>query len=694
MITRCDHCGSKFEVSAELVNSSDPGVRCGECLSLFDARANLFNETEYRKSAATLKPVQKRKPAKVAEIVDPDFLETADTVAVEHIYTSAGVKSREISREQGFTVDHFHSDITNPDTAPLSDHQADYQRTQPRAYGPDSKYPTDIEFERTLATESALPDRDRTDISDRLDDYKKAGKTTYPDSSDPEDNRELSDSELYQLALTDGELPDHELADRDLATSDLVDPDLKGPDSPNRKRQNLRDQEQRALQIEPERDFSELSSVDIALDQSRLDERREEAFARRDIDQQSDFDDRNLARDSGIVGKEDSHYTPDDVLKRPAVLRDNGRRPEEATRFNSDTPEFDISLDDDQHTVISAGPGQSEQTKYELPLGELPGREQLRRERPDSQRTHSHRRVLLAESSTENDTRQPADYKSVAKEHALGERTVNPAVHDRKAIDQSYRSPTSNRPAGHHDEIKDDVASGTDSRSRSAVSDGVPDKRKESVRESSVRKSPIHESSAQEMRRYQRYRPAVDVDHVDDEPLDDQQMDDVVTQTSPRTVTQQRSSAGALFWMVGLVLAIGLLLFAARGLIANMNLPEPVITAFCQLTGCVPDQAKKNVDQLQTMRKRLYPHPEIENAIVISVDVVNNSIYKQPLPTLAVSLLNEDDEPVAERDFASADYEVVDGSEAGYLMPNEPTRIKIEVINTGLAAADVELAFK
>ncbi len=659
MITRCDHCGSKFEVSAELVNSSDPGVRCGECLSLFDARANLFNETEHRKSTATLKPVQKRMPAKAAETVDPEFLETADTVAVEHIYTSAGVKSRAVSREQGFTEDYFHSDIASPNPAPLSDHQAEYQRTQPRAYGPDSKYPTDIEFERTLATESALPDRDRTDISYRQDEHGNAGNTNYPDSSDPVDNRQLSESELYQLALTDGELTDGEIANRDLSTTDLADPDLKGLDSPNRKQQNLRDQEQRALQIEPERDFSELSSVDIALDQSRRDERRKEASARRGIDRQSGFDDRNLARHTGIVSREDSHYKPEDVLNRPAVLRDNGRRPQEATHFKSDTPEFDISLDDDQHRVEFAGTDQSQPTKREQPEGEQPMGGQIGRERPDSQRTHSHRRVLLTESDAESDTRQSADYKSAAKAHTIEDRTANSAAHDRKALDQSDRS------------------------------------RRESVRQSPAHESPaheapVHESSAQEMRRYQRYRPAVDVDQVDDEPLDDQQMDNVVTQTS----THQRSSAGALFWMVGLVLAIGLLLFAARGLIANMNLPEPVITAFCQLTGCVPDQAKKNVDQLQVMRKRLYPHPEIENAIVISVDVFNNSIYKQPLPTLAVSLLNEADEPVAERDFASADYEVVDGSEPGFLMPNEPTRIKIEVINTGLAAADVELAFE
>lgn len=42
MITRCNQCGTKFEISAELVQSDDPSVRCGECLSVFDARAQLI----------------------------------------------------------------------------------------------------------------------------------------------------------------------------------------------------------------------------------------------------------------------------------------------------------------------------------------------------------------------------------------------------------------------------------------------------------------------------------------------------------------------------------------------------------------------------------------------------------------------------------------------------------------------------
>lgn len=39
--TCCSSCHTVFEVSRELLNSSDTRVRCGECLSIFDALANL-----------------------------------------------------------------------------------------------------------------------------------------------------------------------------------------------------------------------------------------------------------------------------------------------------------------------------------------------------------------------------------------------------------------------------------------------------------------------------------------------------------------------------------------------------------------------------------------------------------------------------------------------------------------------------
>ena len=44
--TCCSNCKTVFEVSVELLSSTDTRVRCGECLSIFDALANLRDDDE------------------------------------------------------------------------------------------------------------------------------------------------------------------------------------------------------------------------------------------------------------------------------------------------------------------------------------------------------------------------------------------------------------------------------------------------------------------------------------------------------------------------------------------------------------------------------------------------------------------------------------------------------------------------
>ncbi len=594
MITRCNHCGSKFEVSAELVFSTDPGVRCGECMSLFDARANLYDESSDRKTTASFKPVQRSRPMQNAaeslnapgsNYLDSDYLETADTVATEHVYTSAGAKhiaeSNTVGSTQAAGGNSYPDDETgnrpsngfDDATANKPDHRPVYQ---PR-YGVDDDYASDLEFERTVTTESSLPDR------------------------------------------VDAPVADHVLDDQKHA---------------RRKQQDLREREVRALQMEPARDYKQSSDTASPYrdntGRDRTDPR--DSYSRRDperarrrdpdrgpyrSDHRSDhYESRNnktrvpaTGRQSDIDSGRDTRLIPDDVVRRSGIVRDNGRRTQDATRFKPSTPDFDRSLNDDRAAD--------------------------RRPRADAD-----------DAARRGDARR-------AKEQ------IKDTLPDNQG---GYR---------HGDRYKENTPNAR------------PDLQHE---RSAVSETSAPETSAQEMRRYQQHRPTVETSSIQD--------DDILAERKPQTNIQPRSGIGTLFWMAGLVVAIGLLLFAARGFIAKMNLPEPVISSFCQVTGCVPPQIVKDVSQLQTMRKRLYPHPDIDDAMVISVDVINNSVFKQPLPTLAVSLMNAGSEVVAERNFDSVNYEVVDGSEPGLLMPGEPTRLKIEIIDTGLAATEVELAYE
>ncbi len=111
MITRCNQCGTKFEISAQLLNADDPTVRCGECMAVFDARAELVDETTddvplltktasnsgpggRAENQASDDPLRKgslesnRQQAALSAqyAIEPADLETADTLVIERSF--------------------------------------------------------------------------------------------------------------------------------------------------------------------------------------------------------------------------------------------------------------------------------------------------------------------------------------------------------------------------------------------------------------------------------------------------------------------------------------------------------------------------------------------------------------------------------------------------------------------------------
>jgi len=428
--------------------------------------------------------------------------------------------------------------------------------------------------------------------------------------------------------------------------------------------------------MEPERDFE--SSASFEQYDSRLHaENRHTANRRAEARvNQTSIDDGDLAPDAGITAREDHAFIPDDVLKRSTVLRDDGRRDD--LQFRADTPRFATSLGDSRRDGSRLKIREPQASTVDTSAGT---QEDLTEDRVGD-RTQAEDRLRGAvrkETRTDNDKARRADKtrridEARRTDEAIAGNGYRPETRSSESREE-HREPESRRT---------EESRPNSERLEKLHSSEFQHLFDQDVDELAVqdRQLEVAGSSAQEMRRYQHYRPSVDVD--------------VAPDVTDEDATSRHRGLGikSVLWLVGLCAAICLLLFAARNVIANMNLPEPLITGFCQVTGCVPAEAKKNVDQLKTMRKSLYPHPEIENALVISVDVINDSVYKQPYPTLAVTLLDADGGTIAERAFESVDYEVVDGGESGFLMPGNPTRFKVEVVDTGLDAEELELVFE
>ena len=656
MITRCDHCGSTFEVSAELLNSGDPSVRCGECMSLFDARANLYDEADFLRASENLKPVRKNRVGDhQAETVDSEYLETAETLAVEHVYTAAGVVASTSNRTRGSTAA-----PTPPDFDGQPDIDLARRSDRHREHRVDNIYPQDLEFERTVATESVHvninPDAGYRDGARSRRDY-------HDDSRSRDSHR-------------DNTVTRREAQHRQQAT---------------------REREQRALQLEPERDYKSQTIVEgqgSRADAARSADQQQlrQVDHSRAVNKSAESKDRNRSRadhkpidesdlvdDAGNYARGNHAFIPDDVLKKSVVHRDDGRR-DDNLQFRSDTPRFATSPRDRRSRGSrSEGNGTRASTADTFANTQVKRSDDYMHDRARSEGRRTDRAVR-EQTRHDHEARHIRDARRTDKaRHDNDTRTsagsgVRPETGNSETA-RSHREPEARRDAENrpYSDRSDDLRSSEFQHLHDRDFDEL------AVRDSRLE---VAGSSAQEMRRYQHYRPSVDVAVADD-----------VTE-EPAARTGRALSIRPVLWFIGLCAVICMLLFAARNVIANMNLPEPLMTGFCQVTGCVPAEAKKDVSQLQTMRKTLFPHPEIEDALVISVDVVNNSVYKQPYPTLAVTLLDAEGGTIAERAFDNADYEVVDGGENGFLMPGNPTRLKIEVVDTGLDANELELAFE
>ena len=548
MITRCDHCGSRFQVSADLVNSEDPQVRCGECMTLFDARLNLYNEAESHKASTQYKPVQRKKASEVVaqHVAAGDHeLEAADTVASEHFYT----RESNADRVHGGVLPDYSPDINLESASSSTDEYIPHWVNREVA--------ANLEFERTMATESRLDDAliDRT-VDNGIDDP--VIQRRYPSNPmSTETSFEPSDSSAKTEEQVVGE-----------------------------KKRQLAERERRALAIESDRQLSEQHMHQLEEVRARGKDQLKSAPVELDLDLQSD-----TAKSTPV----DYAFIPDDVLKKPAVYRDDGRR-EENLKFDNNTPRFDTSMPD-----ISSAPS----------APSAPSASSAAEETEES--------VKAQQQQRRDDRHRPEDTKHSDAQHSQARRK--------------------NR---HSDERS------------------------------------VHESSAQEMRRYRQHRPSVEVSEY----------------REPETVRRRSYGFKPLLWLAGLVAALCICLFVARDLIANMNLPDPLMSSFCRVTGCVPAEVKKDVSQIEATRSRLFPHPDVESVLVISVDVVNNSVYKQPYPTLDVELFDSEGTTVGERSFSRVNYEVIDRGESEFLIPGEITRIKIELIDSGLNATDMNLVFQ
>ncbi len=133
------------------------------------------------------------------------------------------------------------------------------------------------------------------------------------------------------------------------------------------------------------------------------------------------------------------------------------------------------------------------------------------------------------------------------------------------------------------------------------------------------------------------------------------------------------------------------LLFVQREAFAQNRSMRPLITEMCAVIGCslAPRRA---VEQIELVRRNVYAHPNVDNALIIDARFVNNARFSQPYPTLTVSLGDLRGEPIIRRNFEPREYRPELDPNAR-MAPGSPVQVTLEVRDPGREARTFELDF-
>lgn len=139
------------------------------------------------------------------------------------------------------------------------------------------------------------------------------------------------------------------------------------------------------------------------------------------------------------------------------------------------------------------------------------------------------------------------------------------------------------------------------------------------------------------------------------------------------------------------VLLLAQLVHAQRESFAQDPAVRPLLIRMCELAGCTLPP-RRAIEQIELVRRSVYSHPNVEDALIIDATFVNNAPFAQPHPLLTISLGDVRGQPLIRRNFRPREYlPKLDRNQR--MAPGSPVRITLEVRDPGPEVRTFELDF-
>lgn len=149
-------------------------------------------------------------------------------------------------------------------------------------------------------------------------------------------------------------------------------------------------------------------------------------------------------------------------------------------------------------------------------------------------------------------------------------------------------------------------------------------------------------------------------------------------------------------WALGILLLLCTLVlesiwFNRDSLAQNLSY-RPLIIQFCKLSGCTlaPVHAP---DLIKIVNRNIYTHPNIKNALMVTVTMTNPSSHELEYPDIEIGFSNIRGELVAKRVFSPDEYIKIKREKLRLLQSNATVSFGLEIQDPGKQAMTFEFRF-
>jgi predicted Zn finger-like uncharacterized protein len=131
--------------------------------------------------------------------------------------------------------------------------------------------------------------------------------------------------------------------------------------------------------------------------------------------------------------------------------------------------------------------------------------------------------------------------------------------------------------------------------------------------------------------------------------------------------------------------------FNRNELVTNPRL-KPWVTKICNFADCGA-MALRYPKEIEMVSRNIYSHPNVNNALMISLTMVNHATFAQPFPNIKIDFSDVRGSVVASRTFLPEEYLQLKERSLRLLPPEASTDISMEIQDPGSQAMTYEFSF-